>query len=136
LPNEAVHFGSWLGPGYSLLTVEQWRLCHQWLATQASSSFGQAIEQGIAPDARSIWEQIEAERHPRTLRDLALMDQGVVEWAAETGGDHERAVGMGQTRPGFGPQLFRRAIDPLRPIARSVPVRHKYIGFRMLARAS
>jgi hypothetical protein len=135
LPREAGQFGRWLGPGHRLLTVDQWRRSYEWLATQSSSSIGPAIEQEIALDARSIWEQIEAELRPRTLRDLALMDQGIIEWAADTSDGNVRAVGMGQTRPGFGPAALRRAIDPLRPIARAAPVRLKYIGFRMMTRA-
>jgi hypothetical protein len=135
LPGEAAQFGRWLGPGHRLLTVDQWRRAYQGLATQSSSSIAPAIEQEIARDARSIWEQIEAELHPRTLRDLTLMDRGIIEWAADTSGGSVRAVGMGQARPGFGPHMLRRAIDPLRPIARAVPVRLKYIGFRMMARA-
>jgi hypothetical protein len=135
LPEEVVQFGRWLGPNYTLLTSEQWRTCYEWLAERSSSTVAPTIEPVIAPDARAMWERIEAERQPRSLLDLTLMQNGVIEWTVDPlGGVQQRHVGMGKTRPGYGPLALRRAIDPLLPIAHTTQQRFEYIGFRMMTR--
>lgn len=125
---EAISFGLWVGPDYSLLDVEQWRACFRWLDGKKAPALPSALFGGLARDARAIWNVIEDRLRPRTLLELSLMSRGVMEWTVDLSKGY---VGLGDPRPEspFPPRL-REWADIVKPLtARPID-----FGFRLCKR--
>ncbi|HOF88396.1 MAG TPA: SUMF1/EgtB/PvdO family nonheme iron enzyme [Armatimonadota bacterium] len=96
LPDEAVHFARWLGPGFDLPTADEWRRgycalssCYTWQA-----ELDRALAQA-APAARELVGTLRRLLNPAPLHQLALMEGGVLEWVR----DGARWAGYGKPRP-------------------------------------
>lgn len=109
LPGEASEFAAWLGPGFALPTVEQWRATFRALERIpfTKDSRRNLIAQCPSEPAREVLEQIVRHAAPKTWLDLSLMRGGLVEWAAQEG----RPVGIGVPRPEFYPTLWNPLVD-------------------------
>ena len=107
LPAEAEQFAHWLGPEYRLPTVEEWRTaygvlrsCHGWFR-----ELEVLLERTASPVARAVYAALRVDREPGSLAQVALMEEGVLEWVRD-------ARGWG----GFGlprPSLYEVICDPL-----------------------
>ncbi len=125
LPDEALAFAHWLGPGYDLPSVDEWRKICIALAGEPAPLIGDEMPEG---PAQAILSQLEDQLRPSTLLDLSLMRGGVVEWA----GQEKRWIGLGAPRPAFQPNLW----DPLTMEVQMVDplARVRYVGFRLVKR--
>ena len=125
-PEEALAFAHWLGNGFDLPTLAEWRTLY--------ITFEQSRYQ-IAPALMSIADRISAPAKAlirklprRSLLDYSLMTGGLVEWVR----DGAEWVGLGSPRPEFFPNLWRPLTDVWRPIRPGDRV--QYVGFRLVRR--
>lgn len=128
LPSEALDFAQWLGEGFDLPTLEEWRAIFQNFQNVTN-----LIKKPICmcPQAKQIWkclQEILSCSHTNTLADLSLMRYGVVEWVRY----REEFVGLGMPRPRFQPNVWEPLKEPIRPI--NPNERLKYFGFRLVRR--
>jgi len=155
LPEEALAYARWLGDGYDLPTVEEWRQIALALAGLPAPSAAELADWPAGP-APTIAEQMLTQLPARTLLNLSLMRGGLVEWvrdgapltpspsptnrspdAAFTVGNSANTdgaawAGLGAPRPEFKAHLW----DPLRDVIRPVRVGERvgYVGFRLVRR--
>jgi hypothetical protein len=123
-PDEAKAFGDWLGDEYDLPDERQWKTCYDWLGRQPMAD----PPQGLAEDARVVWQSIATRCSPGTLLELSLMTEGIREWV-RTGS--EKYGGMGRPARRFA-TLNR---DPLALVRiTDLSERQPAYGFRLLAR--
>lgn len=129
LPNEVRAYIQWHGAGCQLLTVEQWKTAYAWLATQDVSILPAELERDLSPVARRLWDSLLSQLRPRTLLDLALMRDNVIEWVDGPG---KQWSGMGRPRDRF----FESIHNVLTPYqALTVARRSKVWGMRLIRRA-
>jgi hypothetical protein len=127
LPVEALAFARWLGDGFDLPTVGEWRAIYAALRRvppPRRQELADFVEESVGLILRQLAEQI----HIRSIRDFSLMEGGLVEWVY---GDKEM-VGLGGPRPEFQPNLWdvlSHEIKPIRPDQRLY-----YFGFRLVRR--
>lgn len=123
--DETMSFGRWLGNDYLLLEKDEWRMCYRWLASQPVTALPLELGNRLAADARAIWRLIEERLQPRTLLELSLMSQGVIEWVLDQPKTH---AGLGDPRPSspFSPPL-REWFNLVKPIVQ----RPRDFGFRL-----
>ncbi len=128
-PEEIQAFSQWLGPEYSLPTVEEWRNIHKWFNHQPPElPPHELVKEGLSYSAERIWEGLIGEISPTSMLDLSLMNQGVIEWLRSP-----EWTGLGRTRPSFRPKLTDPLTDePTKPIRHDVRLR--YFGFRLIRR--
>ncbi len=127
LPKEALAFARWLGEGYDLPTVKEWRAIYAVLRREPPPRHHQMHEFAEAV-AATILDQLDDQIHVRSLRDFSLMEGGLVEWVRQ---DNEM-VGLGVPRPEFHPNLWDALTNEIRPIDPSQRVH--YFGFRLVRR--
>lgn len=127
LPEDIRAYVRWHGRGVRLLTIEEWRIAYRWLESQEISVLPSEISDHLAPTARALWEGVRNELQPRTLLDLALLRNGVVEWAS---GTDKKLVGMGKPRTLFQPNLFDPFSAPIAPTTETF--RSKVWGSRLI----
>lgn len=123
--DEAISFGNWLGKGYSLFEANEWRSGYRWLASQPTTAMPLELSNQLAADARATWKLVEEQVRPRTLLELSLMSQGVMEWVFD---EKKAFAGLGNPRPSspLSPPL-REWFHLVKPI---VP-RPRDFGFRL-----
>jgi hypothetical protein len=128
LPAEARVFAQWMGPGFSLPTLEEWRSIYRRLAEIPISSQRESLCSVIGP-ARIIIDKLLPHYQGGSLLDLSLMKGGVVEWVQQR---NDNWVGVGQPRRGF----FSNLLDPLSTEAEPIGMEERlyYFGFRLLCR--
>jgi formylglycine-generating enzyme required for sulfatase activity len=152
-PTEAEAFARWLGPGYDLPTVREWRAIYQHVR-ELSADPRELADQAERWDesARSIVKALCQQIAPRTRADLSLLAGGVFEWARldDVAGALEedfrrdqpevfhwyregvRHVGIGRPRWEFSQSVAR---DPLREVWAPVGTRRpRAYGFRLVRR--
>jgi formylglycine-generating enzyme required for sulfatase activity len=125
LPQEALAFAHWLGPGFDLPTVAEWRGIARALAAEPASS---APLVNCCAVACETVQRIVGQLKPRHLLDVSLLQGGLVEWARAASG----YVGLGTPRQEFQPNLwdpFTEEVRPLRPQQRL-----RAFGFRLVRR--
>jgi formylglycine-generating enzyme required for sulfatase activity len=124
-PEETLAFSAWLGPGFRLPTVAEWRAVDNWLAESPFTPEAlQACPMGRS--ARETVERLAGQLAPPTWRDLALLRGGVMEWVRTRGG----FAGLGAPRGAWLPNLFDpQNDDPQRPTRGE---RSRYFGFRLV----
>ena len=133
LAEEAVEFAKWLGEGFDLPKVEEWRSIYRWLERRPFSDSELAMlrshrEGNVAgPIVDGLAHQLRAE----SWCDLSMMKGGVVEWVRKG----RTYVGLGSPRCEFKPNLW----NPLIPEGELVPIpqgrRIRFFGFRLIRRA-
>ncbi len=127
LPEEALAFARWLGPGFDLPTVKEWRTAYTVLGRTFLPHHDLSSKVVDGP-AGLILDQFCALLEARTMREFSLLHGGLVEWV-----HHGRSwVGLGAPRPKFHAHLWdplTHEIKPIRPDER-LP----YFGFRLVRR--
>ena len=127
LPDEALAFARWLGEGFDLPTVKEWRAIYAALR-RVPPPRQRELSDFIDGAAGVILQQITEQIHIRSIRDFSLMSRGLVEWVYRD----EELVGLGVPRPEFHPNLWdalNNEIKPIRPDRRVF-----YFGFRLVRR--
>ena len=104
LAAEAQDFAAWLGDGYRLPTVAEWRAIYRCFQSTEFTPFAASS----TPDgkATALLRRLEQQTRPQTLLDFSLMRGGLVEWVL----DGNTWTGLGKPRSSFQPNLW----DPLR----------------------
>lgn len=120
-PQEALSFAYWLGEGFDLPSVDEWRNFSQMLRTE---SLPELPVTGLSEHAAHIWRKIES--FSKTPTKLALMQDGLVEWVRKG----NRYVGLGHPRQCF----HANAWDPLHDEDIPFEKRPSYLGFRLIKR--
>ncbi len=127
LPEEAIAFARWLGHGFDLPTVKEWRDVLAALR-RTPSPRRKLLAETIDGPARAILEIISQQIHIRTMADYTLMRGGLVEWAR----NGDELVGLGDPRPQFHPNLWDPLVNEIKPIR--LDGRVPYFGFRLVRR--
>jgi formylglycine-generating enzyme required for sulfatase activity len=128
-PAESQKFAHWLGNGYKLPTVEQWRsIDRELLATPLTA--GQTTELESSPQlSRSARQMLHCilKHSPPNWAGLALMRGGLLEWVSSGPMTYG---GLGVPRP----QYYSLIINPQRdrPVTPLRPDRNKVFGFRLV----
>ena len=130
LPDEALAFARWLGPGFDLPTVDEWRRAYDALDGVRLSwdDLAGPLAQGAAEPARLILKQLFGRPGSVAAQDATLMRGGVIEWALAG----RRWVGKGAPRPAFFPSILDPRHDAFTPI--HPDERLRYLGFRLIRR--
>ncbi|MCL6533662.1 MAG: formylglycine-generating enzyme family protein [Armatimonadetes bacterium] len=127
LPDEALAFTRWLGEGYRLPTVAEWRaLYRQMEQSPIEERAWRRLLKACCPSAKAILKRLRAHLRPSHWLELTLLTGGLVEWVQEDG----CYVGLGKPRPAFHPNLWNpleEVIHPLQPVQRM-----PYFGFRLV----
>ena len=133
LPDEAVHFSTWLEEtdeldgAFALPSIRQWREVYRVLKYERCEPLGSRILADCSnAAAREVLRLVFDHREPHTLLDLSLMKDGVVEWVVEKG----KWKGLGSPRSSFFPNTFDPLCDEFAPI--DVERRMKPFGFRLI----
>lgn len=110
LPAEAEAYAAWLGDGYRLPTVAEWRAIYQRFESTAFAPFATSP----TPDgkATALLRRLEAQARPQTLLDFSLMRGGVVEWVR----DGNTWTGLGEPRFSFEPILWNPLKETVPPV--------------------
>jgi len=127
LPSEALDFASWLGEGFDLPDVWEWRQMHK---SMVQTRFTREELDAFAghPAARFIIDSILAQVRPTTWAEMALLQGGVIEWVRAG----EEFRGLGVPRTSIMPNVFNPQLDdPLSPLQND---RSPYFGFRLVCR--
>lgn len=120
-PQEALGFARWLGEGFELPTVDEWRRFYRMLSDE---SIPEMPTSGLSTSAYSIWLKLKG--FLKGPRKFALVQDGIVEWAKK--GD--KHIGLGAPRSSFHPNAF----DPLNDEVTPLQERVFYFGFRLIRR--
>lgn len=129
LPNEALKFAEWLGEGFDLPTVKEWRAALAALR-RVPPPRRSLITDLIEGPADDILERLEEQIHIRSLLDYTMMRDGLVEWVWQ----HKSLVGLGAPRPEFHPNLWDPLYNEIKPL--HLDVRVPYFGFRLVRRGN
>jgi hypothetical protein len=127
LPTEAHAFAHWLGEGFDLPTVAEWRAIYAVLRVTSLPRHDLAAELADSP-AGAILARLTRQTLSQLMLDISLMRGGLVEWVRQG----QSWVGLGAPRPQFQPNLWdplSHEIKPLRPGERL-----RYFGFRLIRR--
>jgi hypothetical protein len=127
LPPEAMKFAEWLGKGFDLPTVKEWRAVLAALRRVPPPRYN-LVTDLIEGPADIILEGLERQIHIRSMLDFSLMRGGLVEWVWQ-GKD---LVGLGAPRPEFHPNLWEPLLNEIKPI--HLDERLPYFGFRLVRR--
>ncbi len=104
LPAEALAFARWLGEGFDLPTLKEWRAIYTILRSRPLPKHGLSSELVDGP-AGDLLDKFSAHPHILSMLDFSLMRHGLVEWVRQD----KKLVGLGAPRPEFYPNLW----DPL-----------------------
>lgn len=123
LPEEALDFARWIGPGYDLPTVAEWRAIRD-----AVSRLPDPAE--VVSALRRSLGRISDCLPTSTVPEFMLMEGGLVEWVRDGAG----YAGLGAPRPESHPNLWRPMSEVVRPIRPTD--RLPYFGFRLVKRGT
>ncbi len=127
LPEEAIAFGRWLGEGYDIPTVREWRDIMAALR-RVPPPRQNLVTDFVEGPAKIILEKLSTQIHIRSMLDYSLMRGGLVEWVRQG----KKLVGLGLPRSEFHPNLWDPLINEIRPI--NINDRVPYFGFRLIRR--
>lgn len=127
LPEEVEGFAQWLGDGYRVPTISEWRLVYSALGReQAGPALAEFTARNGNHPAGVLLARLAQLTGARTLLDLSLMNGGVVEWVRK----EFDWVGVGAPRPNFMPNLWNPLNDELKPLRNGT--RLPYFGCRLV----
>lgn len=126
LPSECQAFSHWLGDGFTLPTIQEWRGTYEFLGKKSIPK-RISLRYRDTP-VQEILEKMIEQYHPKTLRDLSLMNRGFVEWVEDEG----RSSGLGSPRPDFYHNLWDPKYDTYKP--QDTSKRQYFSGFRSIQR--
>lgn len=127
LADEALDFARWLGEGFDLPTVDEWRAIYRFLKKTPLPQYNLSAEL-VDGEAGAILDTLADLLDPNSMLDFSLMRGGLVEWVRHG----ETLAGLGAPRPEFHPNLWeplRHTVTPIRPAER-LP----YFGLRLVRR--
>ncbi|MFQ6055144.1 MAG: SUMF1/EgtB/PvdO family nonheme iron enzyme [Methanosarcinales archaeon] len=125
LPEEALEFAKWLGKGFDLPTVKEWRQIY--LLLQSLSPLPLSYNYNILSyKADKILKKLN-KLFEKNL-NMTLMEEGIVEWVRQ----EKEYIGLGAPRDSFLPNAWNPLKDEVRPI--NIKERLKYFGFRLVRR--
>ncbi len=127
LPDEAQAFSRWLGEGFDLPSLQEWRAIYAVLRVTSLPRHDLAAELADSP-AGAILARLTRQTLSNLMLDISLLRGGLVEWVRQG----QSWVGLGAPRPHFQPNLWdplSHEIKPLRPGERL-----RYFGFRLIRR--
>lgn len=127
LPEEALAFARWLGEGFDLPTVKEWRGIYAALRSVPPPRHNLLTDM-VTGAAGTILKKFSTQLNIRSMRDYALMRGGLVEWVRQD----KELVGLGIPRPEFHPNLWDPLTDVIKPIR--LDERVPYFGFRLVRR--
>lgn len=127
LPGEALEFLHWLGPGFDLPEVGEWRGIERWLQAQPFAP-GPLAECPMSEPARAIVVHLIRELYPVSWSQLALFRGGVLEWVRSRDG----FAGLGAPSP----RLLANTFDPQAeaPVQPGDDGRYGFFGLRPVRR--
>lgn len=127
LPEELSEFARWLGAGFDLPTVDEWRSACEALGCVSADRLEEVLPLLCEP-ARVILQKLHHQWSPSTLAEIGLFRYGVVEWVRD---DH-RWVGLGSPRSDFHSNLW----NPLETLVvpTQYPDRLHFFGGRLVRR--
>jgi len=129
LPEEAEAFAHWLGNGYRVPTVTEWRRVYQSLQkipfnTVYNTDTG---EENTPVQVKILLQRLLSQHlSPKTTLEFSLMQGGVVEWVQEA----EECLGLGAPRAAFHKNLWNPMVETIRPIR--LDKRNFYFGLRLV----
>lgn len=134
LPWEALSFARWMGNGFRLPTVREWRMIYSVLKSRKieGEELRDLVSQFGEGQAKIILERLveqishQAQRDELSWLDLSLMHGGLVEWVEEDG----RYVGLGAPRSEFYPNLWNPITEVIKPVRGNE--RLFFFGFRLV----
>jgi len=118
---EALSFAYWLGEGFDLPSLDEWRNFSQMLSTEGLPELP-ASE--LSEHAAHIWRKLKG--FSETPTKFALMQDGLAEWVRKG----NRYVGLGHPRQCF----HANAWDPLNDEIITFEKRASHFGFRLIKR--
>ncbi|MCB0192810.1 MAG: SUMF1/EgtB/PvdO family nonheme iron enzyme [Anaerolineae bacterium] len=127
LPGEALDFAHWLGEGYDLPTVTEWRKLLAALRREPPPRQHQLTDLIEAP-SDTILERLETQLHIRSMLDYTLMRGGLVEWVWQD----KHPAGLGVPRPQFHANLWNPLVNVVKPLRHDQRI--PYFGFRLIRR--
>ncbi|MEM7347445.1 MAG: SUMF1/EgtB/PvdO family nonheme iron enzyme [Chloroflexota bacterium] len=128
LPDEAIAFAEWLGEGFDLPTVKEWRLIYNVLNRTPPPRRDLAAELVEGGIAGTILGHFSKELTIQSMLDFTLMKDGLVEWVWQD----KQPVGLGRPRAQFHPNLWNPMVNEIKPIRANERV--PYFGFRLVRR--
>lgn len=126
LPAEATAYAAWLGEGYRLPTVAEWRGIYRCFQSTTFTPLEASPSPNNNVRAAILLRRMETQTRPKTLLDFSLMRGGVVEWVS----DAKVWTGLGTPEPGFKPNLWdplNETVSPIKPKKRLA-----YFGARLV----
>jgi len=129
LPEETEAFARWLGNGYRVPTVIEWRRVSQYLQ---KIPFNTVYNTNTGKENTPVQVQILLQRllsqdlSPKTALEFSMMQGGVVEWVQEA----EEWLGLGAPRAAFHNNLWNPMVETIHPIR--LDRRNFYFGFRVV----
>ena len=126
-PEEALSFARWMGAGFDLPTVSEWRAAEAALAgVPIDRQSTSRLKEEWVEEAGAAFDHLRKLTGAKTWGGLTLSRGGVVEWVREG-----RAFGgLGTPRPGLLPNIYNPQLDVWHPARR----RLDYLGFRLIRR--
>lgn len=126
LPEEAEEFAQWLGEGFRLPTLAEWRGVYKNLENKHITHKEILYNKCLDPRAKFIIERLIKFIRPSVWLDLSLLRGGLVEWV-KSGPAY---TGLGSPRPDFQPNLWNPLQDEIRPTNSTNRV--SFFGFRLV----
>ncbi len=120
-PQEAINYANWIGPGFGLPTIDEWR---KFYMTIKDESIPVYTLSGLSIKATDIWNHLY--KRMKKMRDFALFEGGLVEWVTEK----DKYVGVGKPRQHFHPNTYDPQKDSIKPLKERI----YYFGFRLIKR--
>ncbi len=125
LPEEALDFARWLGEGFDLPTIDEWRGFYRLL--KGDIRF-ESLTSNSNISARAFTELQKLKMFLSTPLKFTLMKDGLVEWVRR----NDKYVGLGSPRNSFHPNAWNPLTDEVRVI--NITERLFYFGFRLIRR--
>lgn len=126
--DEALAFARWLGPGFDLPTVEEWRAIYELLGALSAPT---TVSFSMHQSARAIIESVIRSLKRGNWNHITLMREGILEWVRI--GHRDNYGVLGEPRRRFVDRTCEPTSDPVSPTLQER--RHTW-GFRLVRRKS